>query len=442
MINKGNLKEAILQLNADKNNAVSFVFKDAQLKEQGPLANCVFTIKDNYADLNVIESASSRFLSNFRPSYQSTILKLLNEAGATCVARTNLDEFGMGGSGEYSCNGLIKNPLNSNYLVGGSSSGAAATFSKNISFAIGSDTGDSVRKPASNIGEVGFKPSYGAISRYGLSAFASSLDTVAYFTHNVQDAITLSSVLFKQDLKHDLTSIDLSFNADSVIETKPHKIAYLDCFDKLDISVADAYKKLLNKLEKMNIELVKISINEKLLQAIDTVYKVIAFSESSSNLANLVGVEFGNRITGNSWEETFNLSRTEGIGKMVQSRMILGSYFLEDNNQIKYFVKAKKMRRYLSNYFTNVHKSADIFIYPASNMSAPLIGKSYEPSYMDYILTNSNLTGNPSLTLKLGIDKNNNLPFNLAIDGEIYKDCKMLSHALFIERVLEGEKNE
>ena len=125
-------------------------------------------------------------------------------------------------------------------------------------------------------------------------------DTVAYFTHNVQDAITLSSVLFKQDLKHDLTSVDLSFNADSVIETKPHKIAYLDCFDKLDISVADAYKKLLNKLEKMNIELVKISINEKLLQAIDTVYKVIAFSESSSNLANLVGVEFGNRITGNS----------------------------------------------------------------------------------------------------------------------------------------------
>ncbi|TPR54311.1 amidase family protein [Metamycoplasma neophronis] len=440
MINKGNLKNAISALSEDHNNAVSHVFKDAELKNEGSLANTVFTLKDNYADTNVIARGSSLILNNFKPEYKATALRLLEEAGATCVARTNLDEFGLGGSGEYSAFGLIKNPLNSDYLVGGSSSGAAATFNKNIAFAMGSDTGDSVRKPASNIGVVGFKPSYGAISRYGLFAFASSLDTVAFFTHNVQDTIEVSQVLFKQDLKHDLTSVDLSFDKVDVKIAKPQKVAYLDCFDKLDESVKEAYQQFLEKLTNDGIELIKIQIEEKLLNSIDVVYKVIAFSEASSNLANLVGTEFGERIEGNSWEDTYSLTRSKGLGKMVQSRLILGSYFLKQENQIKYFVKAKKMRRYLSEYFTNIHRSADIFIYPASNMSAPKFNETYPKSYMDFILTNANLTGNPSLTLKLGKDKNN-MPFNLAIDGELYHDTKMLSHALYVEKML-GEDNE
>lgn len=439
MINKGNLEKAISKLSSDKNNAISHVFTDAKLNNNGLLANCVYTVKDNYADTNTIARGSSLILSNFRPSYKATIIKLLEEAGATCVARTNLDEFGLGGSGEYSAYGLIKNPLNDKYLVGGSSSGAAATFDENISFAIGSDTGDSVRKPASNIGKVGFKPSYGAISRYGLFAFASSLDTVAYFTHNVSDTIELASVLYKQDLKHDLTSVDLSFNKDEITLSKPNKVAYLDCFDKLSDSVKNSYSKLLESLKNQGIELVKIEADEKLLNSIDVVYKVIAFSEASSNLSNLVGTEFGNRIEGNNWEETYLLTRSQGLGKMVQSRLILGSYFLKEENQIRYFVKAKKMRRYLSEYFTKIHQSADIFIYPASNDIAPLIGKKYEPSYMDYILTNANLVGNPSLTLKMG--EENNMPFNIAIDGQLYQDKKMLSHALYIEKLI-GEENE
>ncbi|AXE60816.1 Asp-tRNA(Asn)/Glu-tRNA(Gln) amidotransferase subunit GatA [[Mycoplasma] phocae] len=435
-----NIQEIIKKLQNNDNNAIAHVFEHASLKNSGVLANTVFSIKDNYADKEVVCGASSKILSNFKPAYKATVIKLLEEAGATCVARTNLDEFGMGGSGEYSAYGIIKNPLNKNYLVGGSSSGAAATFFTELDFAIGSDTGDSVRKPASNIGKVGFKPSYGAISRYGLFAFATSLDTVAFFTHNVQMTALLSSVLYKQDLKHDLTSIDLSFKYDEIQKNKPQKVAYLDCFDKLSDATKKAYENVINKLKANNVELIKISIDEKLFKSIDTIYKIIAFSEAASNLANLTGIQFGKRIEGENWRDSFIKTRSQGLGKMVQSRLILGSYFLKSENQIKYFVKAKQMRRYLSNYFTKIHQQADCFIYPASNDSAPLINKKYQSSYMDYILTYANLVGNPSLTLKMGED-DNKMPFNLAIDTEIYTDKKLLNFALYFEELL-GEKYE
>ncbi|MBN0970952.1 amidase family protein [Mycoplasma phocoeninasale] len=434
-----NIQEVIKKLQNDSNNAIAYVFEDATLKNSGILANNIFTVKDNYADENTFSMASSKILRNFKPAYKSTVIKLLEEAGASCVARTNLDEFGLGGSGEYSAFGIIKNPLNDNHLVGGSSSGAAATFYENIDFAIGSDTGDSVRKPASNIGCIGFKPSYGAVSRYGLFAFATSLDTVAYFTHSVEKTALLSSVLYKQDLVHDLSSIDLSFDFNQVKKIKPKKVAYLDCFDELTDHVKASYQDTLKKLANSGIELIKINVDEKLLKSIDVVYKIIAFSEASSNLANLTGVEFGARIEGKNWKDSFIKTRSEGLGKMVQSRLILGSYFLKSENQIKYFVKAKRMRRYLTEYFSKIHKQADCFIYPASNDSAPLIGKEYRSSYMDYILTYANLVGNPSLTLKMGEDSNK-MPFNLTIDTEIYSDKKLFDIALYFEELL-GENH-
>ncbi|MDD1371333.1 amidase family protein [Metamycoplasma hyosynoviae] len=441
MIIKGDIKKAIKELKSDKNNAVAYVFENAKLQDKGILSNCVFTIKDNYAQKNVECKASSLFLNNFKPQYNATVINLLEQAGATCIARTNLDEFGLGGSGEYSAYGKVLHPQNKKYLVGGSSSGAAATFNENISFAIGSDTGDSVRKPASNIGKCGFKPSYGAVSRYGLFAFATSLDTVAYFTHNVSDLITLSSVLYKQDLKSDLTSKELSFEASSIKEQKPKTVCYLDCFDQLEDYVASSYQKFLDTLVAKGINLIKIKVNEKLLKSIDTVYRIIAFSEASSNLSNLVAINFGMKQEGKNWEEIMINSRSKNLGKMVQSRLILGSYFLEQENQSKYFNQAKKMRRYLSNYFTKIHEQCDIFVFPASNASAPEDGKAYKSSYMDYILTYGNLVGNPSLTLKLGENPKNHMPFNISIDAKLYSDTKLMEYALFIEKIL-GELYE
>ncbi|PYF42541.1 amidase family protein [Metamycoplasma alkalescens] len=436
------IENIINKLSLDKNHAIAYLFKNAKLKNQGLLANKVFSIKDNYADCNVECKGSSIFLENFKPQYKSTVIKLLEEAGATCVARTNLDEFGMGGSGEYSAYGLIKNPLNDQYLVGGSSSGAAASFIDDIDFAIGSDTGDSVRKPASNIGVIGFKPSYGAISRYGLFSYASSLDTVAYFCHNVNDLIKISSILYQKDKENDMTSIDLSFEYQQIKKNKPKKIAYLNCFDKLNPSITNSYKKFLEKLNQDGIELVEIKEEEKLLNSIDVIYKIISYSEASSNLANLTGVSFGKRNEGRDWIETYTKTRSKYLGKMVQTRLILGSFFLENENQVKYFVKAKKIRRLLIEYFEKIHDSSDLFIYPASNDIAPKIGKkpTYQ-SYMDNILTYANLVGNPSLSMKLGIDKETNMPFNIAFDTKKNKDTNLFGYALYLEKLL-GELNE
>lgn len=181
-INKGNFEQAQKELKNNKNNAVASVFSSVpneKINNNSPLNNVVFTLKNNYAKNFDTTDGSSDLLTGFVPGYNATILDKLLNSGAKLVATTNLDEFGLGGTGQFSNKGLIKNPINDKYFVGGSSSGSAATLTKNIGFAIGSDTGDSVRLPASNIGKVGFKPSYGAVSRYGLFSYASSLDTVA-----------------------------------------------------------------------------------------------------------------------------------------------------------------------------------------------------------------------------------------------------------------------
>lgn len=440
-INKGNFKAAVFELENDNNNAVASIFKNNTNHNNGVLKDVVFTLKNNYAKSFDSTDASSNILSNFNPFYNASILNKLINAGALLVATTNLDEFGLGGTGQYSNKGLILNPLNNDYLVGGSSSGSAASFTKNIGFSIGSDTGDSVRLPASNIGVVGFKPSYGAVSRYGLFPYASSLDTVAWFTHNVSDAIILASVLFGKD-KNDLTSLDVKIE-ENIKEIKPKKIAYLNCFDMLDSDVKEKYTNLINDLKKDDeIELVQIEPNIQLLDSIKTVYDVISFAEASSNLSNLNGVHFGNRQNGSTWEEIFKNTRSKGFGFMVQRRLALGSFYLEKQNQEEIFVRAQKVRRLICNWFTKIHKENDILIFPCSNSSAPKNDSKikYNNNYMNYILTAANLIGNPSISIKLGEDINK-MPFNISIDSQIYHDSKLLAHALFIERIIKkGDK--
>lgn len=176
---KGNLSLAINELSSDKNNAVATVLRPKKLKNGGVLSGAVYTLKDNFATSNHKTEASSKTLRGYQPGYDSDVFRLLKQAGALCVGKTNLDELGMGGTGTLSANGIILHPLDNTRIIGGSSSGSAATFTDAITFAIGSDTGDSIRRPASFIGKVGFKPSYGAVSRYGLFSYASSFDTVS-----------------------------------------------------------------------------------------------------------------------------------------------------------------------------------------------------------------------------------------------------------------------
>ena len=430
-INKGNFKNAQKELSNDKNNAVIEVYENMN-KSIGPLANVVFTLKDVFATKNWDTTSSSNILLGFQSHYNATIFDKLVDAGATIVAKVFCDELAMAGTGTYSRSGTITNPLNKERAVGGSSSGSAATFTENIGFAIGSDTGDSVRLPASYIGKVGFKPSYGAVSRWGLFAYAPSLDTVSWFSHNINDSLQIAKTLYGFDEK-DLTSLNVDL--EDVIAKKPEKISYLDCFEFLDKPIAMEYQNFLNTLKNEGIKLNKINLNLDLLNAIKPVYDIISFSEASSNLSNLTGVHFGKRVEGNDWKDSFSKTRSAGFGFMVQRRLALGSFYLEKDNQEKLFLRAQKIRRLISDWFTKIHDECDVLIFPSSPSIAPLVKdvENNSNNLMSWILTGSNLVGNPSINFNLGVSEN--MPFNISIDSKIYEDKKLFAYSLYLENM-------
>ncbi|WP_338822848.1 amidase family protein [Mycoplasmopsis felifaucium] len=432
----GNFNEALRELKNDQNNCVAELYETETKAGNGVLDNAVFTIKENYATNDKPSSASSKILENFKPHYNATAVQKLIDAGALKVAKVYCDELALGGTGTHSAFGLVKNPFDPSRLAGGSSSGSVATLTKNISFALGSDTGDSVRLPASYNGVVGFKPSYGAISRFGLFAFASSLDTVAYFAHNVNDIALVSQVLYGKDNK-DMTSLDVEIK--NVSKTKPAKIGVLMVKGCEEFVNQELQKLIQNLKQETEVELIKP--DEKILKAIKPVYEVISFSEASSNLANLNGIAFGNRKQGNNWEEIMTNTRSSGFGKMVQLRLTLGSYFLHSENQKEMFTKAQQVRRLIKNYFDELHSKYDVLVYPAYADVAPYIDTNlnHDHGYMEYILTGGNLAGNPSITIPW--IKKNNLFVNLAVDAKIYNDEKLLSNALWLEEFL-GAKDE
>ncbi|CNR93408.1 Glutamyl-tRNA(Gln) amidotransferase subunit A [Salmonella enterica subsp. enterica serovar Typhimurium str. DT104] len=282
-------QEALEKLKNDKNNTVAYFFQEKNNKK-GVLANKFFSIKSNFATTEGVSHASSISLLNFKPSYNATVFQKLINAGAQPLVKVHNDELGLGGKGLFSAFGKIVNPLDKTKLIGGSSSGSAATINF-VHFAIGSDTGDSIRRPASFIGKVGFKPSYGAVSRYGLFPYATSLDTVAWLTHNVLDSILVSQVVFGSD-ENDLTSVEIDVK--NVEKTKPKKVAFLDFDTEIEDYVVKKLYKLRNilKSDQVEIEIIKPDLN--LLKTILPVYEIISYSEATSNLSAINGITFGN----------------------------------------------------------------------------------------------------------------------------------------------------
>ncbi|WP_117275504.1 amidase family protein [Mycoplasmopsis edwardii] len=433
--NLGNKELAINELKSDKNNAVAML-TDFQNQNKGVLSNAVITLKDNYATKSFETKGSSRILEGFTPGYDATVVKKLINAGADIVAKVHLDELALGGTGTHSAYGIVKNPIDPERYAGGSSSGSAATLNKNISIAIGSDTGDSVRLPASFVGVVGFKPSYGAISRYGLYAYASSLDTVAYFAHNVNDIIIASQVLFGKD-QFDMTSVEVDIK--DVQKAKPRKVVAFDFSDQVDSYSQTKYESIIKKMQADGIRVDLIKPDLKVLRLIQPIYRIISFSEASSNLSNLNGVAFGSRSEGDSWQEIIKNTRSEKFGKMVQERLALGSYFLYEENQKELLIKAQKGRRLIKNYFNKIMEGYDVAIYPASHGIAPLFTENKDNGVIDFVLTGSNLVGNPSITIPMG--KKDNMPFSIAIDARLYEDKELLGFSEYIEELI-GDINE
>lgn len=429
---------ALEKLKNDKNNTVAYFFQEKNNKK-GVLANKFFSIKSNFATTEGVSHASSISLLNFKPSYNATVFQKLINAGAQPLVKVHNDELGLGGKGLFSAFGKIVNPLDKTKLIGGSSSGSAATINF-VHFAIGSDTGDSIRRPASFIGKVGFKPSYGAVSRYGLFPYATSLDTVAWLTHNVLDSILVSQVVFGSD-ENDLTSVEIDVK--NVEKTKPKKVAFLDLDAEIEDYVVKKLYKLRNILKSGQVEIEIIKPDLNLLKTILPVYEIISYSEATSNLSAINGITFGNTEKNLKWEEIFIRTRSDGFGLMLQKRLIWGSFFLEKDNQEHFFIKAKKMRTLIKNYYESILNKFDLVVFPAFYGIAPDIqGENSEKSdkITNFILAISNLVGNPSISLPLGSYKN--LPFNLAVDSKINSDAELLGFSLYLEEKISEINNE
>ena len=427
--NKGNFANALNELK--NNKAVSHLYLEEN-KTKGSLSNAVITIKDNYATDDANTQGSSKVLENFKPLYNATVVQKIKDAGGSIVAKVHLDEFGLGGTGQYSAYGELEHPKFKDRLIGGSSSGSAYTFSDNIFAALGSDTGDSVRIPASYIGKVGYKPSYGAISRFGLFPFASSLDTVGYFGHNVNDIIELSNVLFGLD-PMDMTSREVDKPSADIV--KPKTIGVLTNVETLEKYQVDAYNNAIDKFKKDGIEVKEFTIDQNLLNALDVVYQVIAYSEAISNYSNITGISFGKAQDGKDSKDISTNTRSAGFGYMVQRRFTLGAYFLSKGHQEETFVKAKQVRRLIVEAFKEVYKQVDVLAFPSATVS-PLSKEGKKSSWDTSYLIHGNLAGNPSLSLPVW--EHEGLPFNISLDVDLYQDKKLLSHSLYIEKLLGG----
>ncbi len=420
-------------------------------KEDGNsiLSGIPYALKDNISTRGILTTASSNILSNYVPVYDATIYKKLKSSGAVLMGKTVLDELAMGGTGMTGHTGIVRNPWDKTRQIGGSSAGSAAAVAMGIvPFAIGSDTGDSVRKPAAYGGIVGFKPTYGRISRYGLFAFASSLDHLGIFTRNVHDAAIVTDIVKGHDEK-DMTSLpdDNKSYVDTLNDSvKGKKLFYIkealenDGSDLELTKVIDNFKEVIKKCESIGIEVHAESISRELLLALYPTYMAISCAEATSNDSNLTGIHFGVRGEGNTPDEIIRDARTKGFSELIKRRFIIGSYILQRENQEKLFLNAYRVRRLIVDKMNELFKEYDGLIMPAAAGIAPKFeDKSDKLSNKYLILDNhmciGNFGGYPSITIPSGFI--NNMPVGINITGKVMNDAEVLNIANKIEDTME-----
>lgn len=426
----------------DKVNAFVTILDDAKNENNdGVLSGVPYSLKDNFSTKGILTTACSNILSDYIPPYDSTVYRKLKESGAVLIGKNTMDELAMGGTGLTSFNGITRNPWDLTRITGGSSCGSVAAVSMGIvPFSIGSDTGDSVRKPASYTGTVGFKPTYGRISRFGLFPFASSLDHVGVITRNVKDSALVTDVLKGFD-KYDMTTlpnenINYVDNLDNNITGK--KLFYIKEIIDTKSEVIDEFYKLINKTRDTGVIVEEVSIDKKLLECLFPTYFIISCAEATSNNSNLTGIIFGNKIDGKTSEEIMFNTRTNGFSEMIKRRFVIGSYILQKENQEKLYMNAKRVRNLIVSKINELFKIYDGLILPASGSVAPKIediDKSDKLSDEYLLLENHLVIGNfggyPSITipmclinsLPVGVNitcmsKNDNLCLNLAYQIE------------------------
>lgn len=434
----------------DDYNSFVTILDDTKVKERETLIGGIpYALKDNFSTTGILTTGSSNILKDYVPVYDATVYKKLKRAGATLVGKTVLDELAMGGTGTTGATGIVKNPWDKERMIGGSSAGSAAAVALGIvPFSIGSDTGDSVRKPAAFGGLVGFKPTYGRISRYGMFAFASSLDHVAMFTKTVEDAAIVTDILKGQDPLDMTTLKDDGKKYSELVteEPKGKKLFYIKeiCDKKLYkdskevTEVLTKFHELLDKCRQEGFTIEEVSIDKDLLNAIYPTYMCISCAEATSNNANLTGIQFGPRGEGDSIEEIIFDARTKGFSELIKRRFVLGSFILQKENQDKLFLNAQRVRRLLVEKITELFKEYDGMILPASGGIAPKFTDSSEKLSDRYLLLENHLAignfgGFPSITIPYGMVED--MPIGLNITGRIKEDDEVLKLAYQVEKL-------
>lgn len=426
------------------NSFVTILDNYEEVRSDSILSGIPYALKDNVSTNGILTTASSKILANYVPVYDATIYKKLKEAGATLVGKTVMDELAMGGTGMTGHTGIVHNPYDKDRMTGGSSAGSAACVKLGIvPFSIGSDTGDSVRKPASYTGTVGFKPTYGRISRYGLFPYASSLDTVGIIANNVYDVAVVTDVIKGRD-PHDMTSLpddDTKYADNLNNDIKGKKLFYIkeivdrSLYGEETKEILDNFDKTIEKCKKLGMEVYEESIPMELLEMIYPAYMSISNAEATSNDANLTGIHFGNTMPGKSVEEIITNTRTNGFSSSIKRRFIIGSYILNKENQEKLYLNACRLRRMIVDKMNELFKKYDALILPTTETIAPRIDEKIEYKeernmLLDRHLIIGNFGGYPSITIPCGIcGINAAMPIGLSITGNICNDSLVLNIA-------------
>jgi aspartyl-tRNA(Asn)/glutamyl-tRNA(Gln) amidotransferase subunit A len=413
--------------------------KRARKEPLGPLAAVPIAIKDNIHIEGLKTTCASKMLANYTALFDATVTKHLKDADCLISGKTNMDEFAMGSSTEKSYFKPTRNPWNLSKVPGGSSGGSAACVSARFSpVSLGSDTGGSIRQPAAFTGIVGYKPSYGRVSRNGLVAFASSLDQIGPFSLTVEDAYITASVLAR-NCEMDSTYINKPFVPFESIrrhDLRGIKIAVpWHLTQDLDQEVKENFEKSVQSLKDLGAEV--IDINLDILKASIAVYYIIAPAEASTNLARFDGVRYGHRsIEAKTLEDVYYLSRQEGFGHEVKRRILLGTYVLSSGFQHAYYEKAQKVRRKIAEQFKALYSRFDIIAMPCTTTTAFTLGAFQNPLQMylqDLFTIPANLAGLPAISIPSGFSSSG-LPMGLQLQAASMQDELLLSVADAFEK--------
>ncbi|XQP55647.1 MAG: amidase family protein [Mycoplasmoidaceae bacterium] len=435
--------KALADKYAFTNSIITPIFKATEVPfdPNNLLSGIPYSLKDNVSTQGIKTTAGSKFLKDYVPPFNASVYGILKVNGASLLAKDAMDEYGLGGSGTHCFTGFVKNPLDEKRITGGSSSGSVANVAAGISpFAIGTDTGDSIRRPASFVGVVGYKPTYGAISRYGVLPYAPSFDHVGIISKYVADATIVASYVIKHDPK-DYTSTSMIRNV-KLENLKPLTcikfVVIKNFIEMLEPKQQELFNKLLQQLKDAGHLIVETTVDREILHSISFAYKVLTYTEGYSCYSNLQGITFGKNEGSDNDDYFASLvkSRTLGIGDEVKRRFVIGAYLTTKQNAQSITLAARSIRHMVQDVQLSLLNQGDCILMPTvSGIARPFDDRNVGSNYDDWLMMD-NFSGTPGITIPF--TKIDNMPWGLTITADVYQDMKLLNIAYTLETLIGG----